>query len=129
MRFSQEEALEFLRKAGVLHYESEEDLDYPEMDEKWLRALNMNDVWAWALADVEFIEKEELPEVARLFWCYGWCGILYFVSEKNAGRTSEFYDNNRFIEFVRHEETLRKKVPDDSSRAYKKLSYKIRGRR
>jgi hypothetical protein len=64
-----------------------------------------------------------LPEVARLFWNYGWCGILYWMSERHDQMKSEFHDINRFVEFVRREEDIRKEVPDSSERAYVKREY------
>ena len=79
------QAVEFLDKAGVF-YSSK---DSP-------RELNMNDVWCWACADGEEVKEEEMIEVAELFWNYGWCGILYWVSKKNDNMKSEFLDNNRF---------------------------------
>lgn len=89
--------------------------------------LNMNDVWGWACADMEIVEEAELPELARLYLAYGWCGVLYWVSEKNEGMKSEFLDNNRFIDFVRNEEKLRIRIPDDSQRAYEKIEYSLGG--
>lgn len=100
--------------------ELEED---PETFSRYV--LNMNDVWGWACADCEEVAEEELQAVALLFHNYGWCGILYWVSEKRGGMKSEFLDNNRFIDFVRHEEGLREKVPNSSERAYKKIKYKL----
>jgi hypothetical protein len=85
----------------------------------------MNDVWAWACADGQYVPDEKLPEVAELFWRYGWAGILYWVSKENGNMRSEFVDNNRFIDFVTHEEQLRKEFPDSDERAYKKISYTI----
>ncbi len=87
--------------------------------------INMNDVWGWASADSERVPKDQIEEVARLFFKYGWCGILYWSSERNTGGKSEFHDVNRFIEFVRREEELRKAVTSDSARAYKKLRYEL----
>ena len=114
-------AEEFLRSAGVFFEDDPEDEEF----ERFGRTLNMNDVWCWACADGEEVKEAEMCEVAELFWLYGWCGILYWVSEKNEGMKSEFLDNNRFIEFVRQEETLRKRVPDDNKRAYTKLKYTV----
>ena len=59
--------------------------------------------------DFEYVSDEELPKVANLFWNYGWCGILYWASKKNNGMKSEFFDNNRFIEFVENEEKIMKR--------------------
>ena len=106
-----------LNAAGLFFFEAD--------DEMPPYTLNMNDVWSWASGDCETVSPQELPELARLFQAYGWCGILYWVSEKRGGCRSEFLDNNRFIDFVRHEETLRKEVPGSNERAYKKLVYTL----
>ena len=87
--------------------------------------INFNDVWAWALSDGETLRKEEIEQVYDLFWRYGWCGVLYWASKRNEDMLSEFHDNNRFIEFVRQEEELKKKVPDSDKRAYTKLKYTV----
>jgi hypothetical protein len=82
-------------------------------------------VWCWACADSEYVPDEKLPEVGQLFMDYGWCGILYWGSEQYGGMKSEFYDINRFIEFVRQEEKIKKKISSSTKRAYKKISYRI----
>ena len=92
-------------------------------NEKYI--LNMSDVWCWACADAEYIEKKEIPEVTRLFKEYGWPGLLYWASQKNGGIYSEFTDNNRFIEFVENEERVKEEVPDYNKRAYHKVKYTI----
>jgi hypothetical protein len=89
--------------------------------------LNMNDVWMWGCSDGEDVPDEDVAEVARLFRSYGFCGLLYWVSERRELEKSEFHDNNRFIEFVRHEEELRKQEPRSSKRAYMKISYTLGG--
>jgi hypothetical protein len=66
-----------------------------------------------------------LPRVAELFWRYGSCGLLYWVSERRQQLKSEFYDINRFIEFVRREEEIRRSEPSQSRRAYLKQQYTI----
>jgi hypothetical protein len=38
---------------------------------------------------------------------------------------SEFEDINRFVDFVRQEEQVRKDVPESTKRAYKKVSYTL----
>lgn len=116
---SVEKARELLTKADVFYYRDEDDP--PEIKQM----LNLNDVWAWGCADCERVPDEELPEVARLFKAYGWCGILYWVSQKRGGMRSEFLDNNRFIDFVKHEEDLIKEVPDWDDRGYKKITYTL----
>lgn len=114
-----ESAREFLNNVGVF-FDVEDD-DEPRLKQ----TLNMNDTWAWACADGEYVPDEKLPEVAALFWRYGWAGILYWVSKQNNWCRSEFYDNNRFIDFVKHEEDLIREIPDLDKRAYKKISYTI----
>lgn len=99
------------------------DLFIDATDEDLHQCLNMNDVWGWACADLEKVENGELPELATLFKAYGWCGVLYWVSEKRGGCRSEFEDNNRFIDFVRYEETIRNEIPSSSARAYAKRQY------
>ena len=118
MSMSQERARRILDAAGVFFGDLE---DGPE----WKQTLNMNDVWAWASADGEYVTDEELPRLAELFWSYGWCGILYWVSQKNDGMRSEFVDVNRFIDFVAHEEAIREELPNSSARAYAKRQYII----
>ena len=113
---TQEEALQLLRNMDVL---------FDEEDEVTQLTLNMNDVWGWALAWSEPIPTEKLIEVGDLFWHYGWCGLLYWVSEQHDQMRSQFVDNNRMIDFVRHEEALRKAKPESNKRAYKKLSYTL----
>jgi hypothetical protein len=111
------EARKFLKSAGVFFDEDD--------DTKLAQTLNMNDVWAWAFAFGEYVPDEKLPEVAELFWRYGWAGVLYWVSKENNNMRSEFEDVNRFIEFVKNEEQLRSDVPDTDERAYKKIKYTL----
>ena len=113
-----------LLMAAEVFFDAEDLEEDPETFSKYI--LNMNDVWAWALSDCEEVAEEELPELGQLFFDYGWPGILYWVSKKNDGMRSEFLDNNRFIDFVTHEEKLKKEVPDSSTRAYKKIKYTLR---
>jgi hypothetical protein len=94
-------------------------------DPKDAQTLNMNDVWGWATAWGEYVPDEDLPEVARLFSRYGDAGLLYWVSERHEKMKSEFEDNNRFIDFVRHEEELCLQCPDSNKRAYTKLKYTL----
>jgi len=114
---NKEESLNLLKAANIFYgYVDEEDLT---------QVINLNDVFGWAWADGEKVEDSELIEVARLYRLYGWCGILYWVSQKRGGQRSEFLDNNRFIDFVKNEEDLIKKEPDTDKRAYFKYSYKL----
>lgn len=117
--FSIERARKLLEAANVFHAVFEEGYDE--------QTLNQNDVWCWACAESEHVTDEELPEVAELFWNYGWCGIVYWVSKKNGDMRSEFADVNRFIDFVAAEEEIRKEVPESSKRAYTKREYSIGG--
>ena len=113
------DALELLKLADVFY---DIDEDEPEMNQ----VVNLNDVFGWAVADCEKVEDDELVEVAGLFKKYGWCGILYWVSEiKRDGLRSEFLDNNRFIDFVKLEEDLIKQEPNTDKRAYKKYKYTL----
>lgn len=111
-----EESKELLRASGAL---------YPEDEDTQGVVLNMNDVWAWAMSHGEPVSDDEVVEVARLFRLYGDCGLFYWVSEKHEGMRSEFKDINRFVEFVRNEEKLRKEVPESSKRAYQNLTYTL----
>jgi len=122
--FSQNKARELLRAAVVFFYDDPSHLDEDESPDL-LQTINLSDTWAWACADGEHVPDDELPEVARLFSSYGWCGILYWASERNEQQKSEFCDINRFIEFVRNEEAIRKEEPKDSKRAYAKRQYTI----
>lgn len=121
---SENEALELLRMAGVFFYNDPAELG-ENSHQGLLQTINLNDTWCWAAADGEYVPDADLPEVARLFLAYGWCGILYWASEKNDQLASKFHDVNRFIEFVRQEEAIRKDVPSDSTRAYHRCQYVI----
>ena len=142
-RFTVESARKFLYAADVFYYNDlEEEVasmkgcykpeDWPKEEKFWReemsampQTLNMNDVWAWALADCYRVPDEELIECAELMWRYGWAGILYFVSSKTNAQRSEFHDNNRMIDFVANEERIRKEKPGSSERAYFKTSYTL----
>lgn len=119
---TKESALALLNAAGVFFDIDETD---PEEAQRFKQMLNLNDVWGWATADSEYVPDESLPEVATLFFRYGWAGILYWVSTKRGGERSEFYDVNRHIDFVAHEERLRQSCATSSEFAYKKASYTI----
>ena len=121
---TKDEARELLDKAGLFF-----DYDPEDDDPSFAQMLNMNDVWGWACADGEDVPDEELPELGHLFYSYGWCGVLYWVSQRNDHMKSEFYHYNRMIEFVEHEEQIKSKYPSESTRAYHKTSYKIQGKR
>ena len=111
-----DEAKQLLSAAGVC---------YPEDEEMPGLHLNMNDTWGWALAWGEPVPDDKVVEVATLFSYYGTCGLLYWVSEQHNQMRSEFADINRFVDFVRNEERVRKETPDSSERAYRKITYKI----
>lgn len=116
-----EEARALLKAADVFF--SDDEGDEPELNQ----TLNMNDTWAWACADGEYVPDEELVRVATLFLRYGMCGLYYWVSERHNGMRSEFCDINRFIDFVRHEEAIYQEFPTSSARAYAKRTYTIGG--
>lgn len=125
-----DQARELLKRAGLFYYDDEDPPDveeYPDPEDRKRAAqmLNMNDTWGWATAFGQAITDEELPEVGRLFIRYGYCGVLYWVSEKNEQMHSEFADINRFVDFVRAEEKAIKDCPDWNKRAYFKVSYRI----
>ena len=106
-------------KAFDLVYGNDEDMPNGDM------ILNMNDVWGWATAWGEEIPPDQLQEVMRLIERYGYCGALYWVSKRHDDMRSEFEDINRFVDFVRHEESILKEEPDSNRRAYLKRSYTL----
>lgn len=116
--FNQEEARDLLRKMDVFFDEC--DGDGPE----WAQTLNLNDAFEWALADCEYVPDEDLPEVAELFWRYGWCGILYWAAQRRE-HFMEFEDVKRFVKFVQEEEKIRKVQQSPSKRAYLKYTYTL----
>ena len=116
-------AKQLLKAAGVFYHNCDESL--PDWGAPY--TLNMNDTWCWASGWGETIPEEELPEVARLFREYGQCGVLYWMSERHDKMRSEFHDINRYVDFVRAEENIRKEVPDYNKRAYHTASYTIGG--
>jgi hypothetical protein len=113
-------AKDLLSRAGLFYGSGEEP------DDDGDQILNMNDTWGWATAYGEHVPDEDLPEVARLFVAYGFCGVLYWVSKKNDDMESEFSHINRFVQFVREEEKLREGLTS-SQHAYKKSEYTISG--
>lgn len=119
---TKKDALAKLTTAGVFYGADDED---PEM----AQTLNMNDTWCWGSAWGEYVPDDQLVEVWWLFFMYGWCGLLYWVSKKDNGRRSEFYHYNRMIEFVENEERLRQQFPKSSALAYHQASYEIKGER
>ena len=100
---------------------------YPQDEETPGLTLNMNDTWGWAIAWGEPVPDEKITELSGLIWEYGNAGVLYWVSEQHGGMRSEFHDINRFVDFVRREERLKKAVPDSNRRAYTKLTYTLGG--
>lgn len=116
------QAREFLQLAELFYCNHPSDMEEGD-DPKLLQTLNMNDTWAWASGWGEYVPDDELPEVARLFCRYGWCGVLYWMSERHEQMRSKFHDINRFVDFVRNEERIRKEVPDSSDRAFEKRTY------
>lgn len=87
--------------------------------------LNMNDTWAWACAFGQKVEDNDMPEVCRLFINYGFCGVLYWVSEKNDGMQSEFSHINRMVQFVRNEERIMHLSDGATNYAFSKAQYLI----
>ena len=112
---TQKAAAQLLQSSGYL----------ADTEESESLELNMNDIWGWALAWTESIPAEKVVEVGELFRLYGWCGLAYWVSEQHEQMRSEFKDVNRTIDFVRHEEALRKTEPNSTKRAYRKLVYTL----
>jgi hypothetical protein len=104
MKMTIDRARILLRMSGFLFEEDDEE------NPKLKQTINLNDTWSWACADGEYVPDEELSEVANLFLSYGYCGILYWVSEKRNQCKSEFHDINRLIEFVRSEERIRNRT-------------------
>jgi hypothetical protein len=100
---------------------------YPQDEDTKGIVLNMNDTWCWASAWGEDVPDDKIEELADLIWWYGNAGVLYWVSEQHGQMRSEFHDINRFVDFVRNEERLKKEVPNSSKRAYKKLTYTLGG--
>jgi len=117
--FTIEDARKLLNAADVFYDADDED------DENIKQTLNMNDTWGWAMAMGEYVPDEKLPEVALLFWQYGFAGLLYWVSEQNGGMRSEFPAYNRHLDFVKNEQKMRKKFTESSKWAYAKTRYKL----
>jgi len=115
MYFSIDDARKFLLAADIFF---EQDNGMPA------QLINLNDALMWGCADCEEVPDDELPKLAELFWRYGWCGLLYWVTQRRGCR-AEFHDVNRMIEFVASEEIIRKEEPSDSKRAYLKRQYTI----
>lgn len=127
MSWSIEEAKRLLQAAEVTCATDEEVAsgEYEDYSESDTRTINMNDTFGWALAMGEEVPEECLPEVARLFWNYGFHGLTYWTSKRNDWMKSEFFDVQRGIDFVRREEELRESEPEPSRRAYTKLTYTL----
>lgn len=118
----QRAALARLRSYGIFFNDHLSELEDGE-DEKWLRAINLNDTFWWGSAYTEFISDDEIEEVDSLFYNYGWCGILYW-SAKKGNITPEFNHVKRMIAFVENEERI-KKDKTSSQYAYSKDTYTI----
>lgn len=80
------------------------DLFFDPEDELPPQTLNLNDAMHYSTADGQHVADEELPELARLFWLYGACGVLYWVSEKRGGERASNPSVQRKIDFVRESE-------------------------
>lgn len=121
VNYTLEAARKLLENSGVF-FETDPEDDTPE------QTINFNDSYWWATAHGQRVEDSELPELARLFYDYGWCGVLYWGGNKMGKGTIEFEDVKRKIQFVALEEAGRKLVPGDSARAYYDTHYKIDGK-
>ena len=118
----QRSALARLRSHGIFFNDNPDELD-PDEDEKWLRAINLNDAFWWATSYTEFVADNEIEALDRLFSVYGWCGVLYW-SAKKGDITPEFNHARRMIAFVENEECIKDgKTP--SQYAYSKDSYTL----
>lgn len=116
------EFAESLLRAADVFYEDEPD--------KWNnhRRINMNDTFGWALAYGPYVSDENLVEVGELFLMYGMAGLYYWCTvcpEEERLDGSEFEDVQRAIDFVRHEEKLRKSGMKSHERAYHKMTYTL----
>lgn len=102
---TKEHVLALLLAAGLLCDPDDDDPDAAQ-------TLRLNDVWAWGTSDAAYIPDEEVPKVGHLFVLYGWCGILYWVSEQHGKMRSQLGGINRSIDFVRMEERIRQEESD-----------------
>ena len=90
--FTIEEARNLLKAADLFF----------DTDENDKQTLNLNDCFAWACSDGEKVEDADLPRVARLFFSYGFPGVLYWVvEEKRKGEVIQFQDVKDSIEYVK----------------------------
>lgn len=138
---SLEEQIAELEYFCLSHSDSTDPLDilFIARKEVWIQEakdnfhlINLSDTFGWGEADCEKVEDEDLPRVAELFFHYGWGGIVYWVTTKrlymrDVEFPSEFKDVNRAINFVRHEEEVKEKIPDSNKRAYHSANFKVRG--
>lgn len=91
-------------------------------------SIMMSDVWGWACADGFTLTDANIERVAELYNRYGFPGLLYYQTEADPRyKSSEFTDNNRFLQFVQNEERIRKEQPDYNKRGYYKAAYAISG--
>ena len=129
----QQKAYNLLLEARLFYYSSLEEFNQDVADddhfgtpEDYQLAINLNDTFFWASADCEVIGLDELEEVARLFFKYGWSGILYWVVKKRDWQwhDPEFLDARRQILFVHEEESVVAGLTS-SKAAYKSASYVI----
>lgn len=119
--FNIESARELLTKADIFF-----GCDDPEDHPSFAQTINLNDAFYWACSDMQYVEDDELPRLAELFWRYGNAGVMYWVAvEKRGGEKPEFVDVQRHIDFVTQEEAIRKEEPSSSKRAYLKRQYTI----
>lgn len=119
-KMSVESAKKLLSDAGLFFWPLGKCNDHEDE-----QTLNMNDTWAWGTAFGQKVEDGDAIEVARLFVDYGFCGVLYWVSEKNEQMQSEFSHINRMVQFVRNEEKIRIESGGLNAYAYGKQEYLI----
>lgn len=123
MGMKNEKERHLLYAADVFYDVTGEEWDEEEDGPK--QVLNMNDTFGWALAFGQTVTDDDLPKVSRLFSLYGQAGLIYWVSEKNEGMRSRFFDVNRGIDFVKKEEALIDIDASNSHRAYTKIKYTV----
>lgn len=121
------EASKLLSAAGLFYVNDPKDME-PDESPELMQTLNMNDTWAWGTAWGEYVPDDELPTVAKLFFDYGFCGVLYWMHLRHDRMWSEYQYINRMIQFVEFEESIRRRHGGVNSKyAYDKQTYIITG--
>lgn len=67
-------------------YSQYDDKTKTHSSENTKLCLNMNDVWAWATADGENVEWDEIPQVYKLWKEHGNNGLLVWACKKRNTR-------------------------------------------